>query len=125
MNSHRPRMYQRVITEIRKTYFNQKLSNKNHQFPSTTTISVLGIIRTIPSLQQPLVLAALLAQPRLLRLHRQLLQLVSPNLYYRVPLLPILELQHPLAMALPAHQRQPLLSVWADLHLNLKHLQNH
>ena len=30
----------------------------------------------------------------------------SPNLYYRVPLLPILELRHPIAMALPAHRRQ-------------------
>ena len=125
MNSHRPRMYQRVIKEIRKTYLNQKLSNKKHQFPSTTTINALGIIRTIPSLQQPLVLAALLAQPRLLRPHQQLHQFVPPNLYYQVPLLLTLELQHPIATALPAHRKQPLLSVRAHLHLNLKHLQKH
>ena len=102
-----------------------KPQQQEPSIPSTTMISVLGIIRTIPSLQQPLVLAALLAQPRLLRGHQQLLQLVPPNLYYRVPLLPILERQHPIAMALPAHRRQPLLSVQAHLHLNLKHLQNH
>ena len=72
MNTRRPRMYQRVIKQIRKTYLNQKLSNKNHQFPSTTTINAPGIIRTIPSHQQQLVLVALLAQPRLLRLHQHL-----------------------------------------------------
>ena len=97
MKSHRPRLYQRVIKENQKTYLNQNLSNKNHQSPNTTTINAPGIIRTIPSLQQPLVLAALLAQPRLLGLYQQLLQLVPPNLYYRVPLLPILELRHPIA----------------------------
>ena len=79
MNPHRPRMNQRVIKEIRETYLNQKLSNKNLQFPSTTTINAPGIIRTIPSLQQQPVLAALLAQHRLLRLQHQLHQLVPPK----------------------------------------------
>ena len=95
----------------RKTYLNQKFSSKNHQFPSRTTSNAPGIIRTIPSLQQPLVLAAFLAQPRLLGLHQQLHQLVPLKLYYRLPPLPILELQHPIAMALPAHRRQPLPSL--------------
>ena len=124
---HKPPSTSNVTTRdkrIRKTYPNQKLSNKNHQFPSTTTINAPGIIRTIPSLQQLLVLAALVAQPRLLRPQQQLHQLVPPNLYYQVLLLPILELRHPIAMALPAHQRQQLLSIQAHLYLNLKHLRN-
>ena len=113
------------MNETRKTYLPEKLINKNHQPRSTTTINALGIIRTIPSLQQPLVLAALFAQPHLLRPHQQLHQLVPPNLYYQVPFLPFLELRHPIAMALPAQRRQQLPSVQTHLHLNLKHLRNH
>ena len=94
--------------------------------PGYDHINAPGIIRTIPSLQQPLVLAALLAQHRLLRPHQQLHQSVPPNLYYQVPLLPIQELGRLIAMAPPAHRRQQLLSVQAHLHLNLQHfLQNH
>ena len=72
MNPHRPRMYQRAIKETRKTYLPEKLSNKKHQFRSLTTINALGIIRTIPFLQQPPVLGALLAEHRLLRPHQHL-----------------------------------------------------
>ena len=90
--------------KTRKTYFLETLSRMNRQLQGSTTINALGIIRTMPSLQQPLVLAALLAQPRLLRPHQQLHQLLPPILYYRVPLLPILELRDPIAMALPAHK---------------------
>ena len=94
------------VKKIRKTYLHQKFSTKNHKFQSTTTISAPGTIGTILSLQQPLVLAALLAKPQLLRPHQQLHHLVPPNLYYQVPLLPILELWYPIAIALMAHRRQ-------------------
>ena len=118
MNPHQPRMHQRVIAEIRKTYLREKLSNRNRQLQGTTMINAPGIIRTIRSLQQPLVLAALLAQHQLLCPHQQLHQLVPPNMYYQVPLLPIQELRHPIAMAVQGHQRQ-LLFVQAHLLLNL------
>ena len=65
--------------------------NTNKYFQSLTTTNAPGTIRTIPSLQQPLVLPALRAQSRLLCPHQQLHQLVPPKLYYQVPLLPIQE----------------------------------
>ena len=107
MNSHRPRMSRHVIEEI-KTYHHRKLSIKNKLGLNLTTISVPVIIRTIPPRKQLLVLAALHAQPLLLGPHQYLHQLVTPNLYHQVPLLPIQDPRHLTAMVLLALQEQPL-----------------
>ena len=84
-------------------------------------INAPGIIRTIPSLQQVFVLAALHVQFRLLHLHRQPHQLVRPHPYHQLHPVLVQEQQQRIALDLPGCREQQLLFVKVRLHPNYRH----